>query len=420
MNSYEITTEMRGTEKVLLIKHNSEEYLNDYLVKMIEYNSIKGILPLKTQNLNGSTILNYKIGNKFKLIDLIEQNNIGPNEVRLIYLRLTEAIIGMEEYFLKAEQCIYNLEYLYVDNTLNPYLIYLPLENIKNQDLAKVWKEFFLSLLSYFANGKEDIFYDKLMRYLIQPNFDIKKFNDFLLQINQKEESKVISLEEQRELSPKSSFSFTQTSNEISATKEIETDFTKEKVMLSVPSKNEKEGLVIPGMQNKVKIEKKEDKPKEKKKGISLFGFGKKKEKVEKNIPQIPNKIEKQAEIKLDDKNTDNGEWSKTVFIKPDENCTVMLSSEEPHLMHGGMYIPLSQFPFSIGKSSASYIVSNPTVSRRHAVIIKQGEKYFIQDENSVNHTYVNGQIIGAKLPVELHEGDIIRLSNEEFTFFVK
>ena len=107
------------------------------------------------------------------------------------------------------------------------------------------------------------------------------------------------------------------------------------------------------------------------------------------------------------------------VTILAEEECaTAML--EDVHLISHGVYIPISQFPFTIGKASANYIVANPTVSRLHATISRQGDHYYIMDEQSKNHTYINGQMISAGTLVELQEGDQVRLSNEEFTFHIR
>lgn len=50
------------------------------------------------------------------------------------------------------------------------------------------------------------------------------------------------------------------------------------------------------------------------------------------------------------------------------------------------------------------------TVSRRHARILKQGNKVVIEDMNSVNGTFVNGKKLDPYLPEALRDGDLLRL----------
>lgn len=76
---------------------------------------------------------------------------------------------------------------------------------------------------------------------------------------------------------------------------------------------------------------------------------------------------------------------------------------------------------FHIGKerSYVDYCISgNATVSRSHADIISRNGQFFIVDNNSTNHTYVDGQMIPSNTETALSHGTKIRLSNEEFEFF--
>jgi len=75
---------------------------------------------------------------------------------------------------------------------------------------------------------------------------------------------------------------------------------------------------------------------------------------------------------------------------------------------------------FRIGKerSYVDYCVSgNATISRSHADIINRGGQFFIVDNNSTNHTYVNGEMIPSNTEIPLSHGTRLRLSNEEFEF---
>ena len=78
---------------------------------------------------------------------------------------------------------------------------------------------------------------------------------------------------------------------------------------------------------------------------------------------------------------------------------------------------------FVIGKSSekADYAVTNNNaISRVHAEISVVGSDYFIVDRNSTNHTYVNNTYVQPESPVQIHDGDEIKLANEIFTFHLQ
>jgi len=68
--------------------------------------------------------------------------------------------------------------------------------------------------------------------------------------------------------------------------------------------------------------------------------------------------------------------------------------------------IPLDQDVMTIGrKEENDIVIDNQSVSGRHAKILKEGDSVFVEDVNSLNGTYVNGQKI---FKSELFNGDVI------------
>lgn len=49
-------------------------------------------------------------------------------------------------------------------------------------------------------------------------------------------------------------------------------------------------------------------------------------------------------------------------------------------------------------------------VSRTHALLRKESNRLLIQDLDSANHTYINGQRLSPHIPTQLHHGDVLRL----------
>ena len=79
------------------------------------------------------------------------------------------------------------------------------------------------------------------------------------------------------------------------------------------------------------------------------------------------------------------------------------------HILNGpeiGRSYELSDFATYIGRSLDNDIqIKDITVSRRHAKIVKRGQKYFITDLESQNGTFFNGNYIAPGLELELKEG---------------
>ena len=71
----------------------------------------------------------------------------------------------------------------------------------------------------------------------------------------------------------------------------------------------------------------------------------------------------------------------------------------------------------SIGSFATNDIVLNdPGISRRHAVIVREGEEYRVQDAGSLNGTYVNRERIEE---AHLQHGDILQVGKYKLHFLV-
>lgn len=100
----------------------------------------------------------------------------------------------------------------------------------------------------------------------------------------------------------------------------------------------------------------------------------------------------------------------------------IAASAIKPYLLRSSNNerILLDRPIFHIGKerSYVDYCISgNPTISRSHADFINRNGQFFIVDNNSTNHTYINGEMIPSNTEIPLSHGTKIRLSNEEFEF---
>lgn len=71
-----------------------------------------------------------------------------------------------------------------------------------------------------------------------------------------------------------------------------------------------------------------------------------------------------------------------------------------------------------IGKNAElvdKVISYNPKISRIHCKIIRRQDNFYISDEKSLNHTYVNEMMVNEMQFVKIEKGDIIRLADSKF-----
>jgi pSer/pThr/pTyr-binding forkhead associated (FHA) protein len=66
----------------------------------------------------------------------------------------------------------------------------------------------------------------------------------------------------------------------------------------------------------------------------------------------------------------------------------------------------------SLGRDKSNDVVlsGDPLISRRHALIEKEGDRYFLLDKGSTNGTYLNNNPIPKAERVEIRSGDVITI----------
>ena len=81
--------------------------------------------------------------------------------------------------------------------------------------------------------------------------------------------------------------------------------------------------------------------------------------------------------------------------------------------------IHLKSFPYFIGKlkKQMNYCLDYQGISRYHAKITQEGDKYYITDLNSTNGTCLNKDLIQPYEPMEIQEGDQVTLANISYKF---
>lgn len=109
------------------------------------------------------------------------------------------------------------------------------------------------------------------------------------------------------------------------------------------------------------------------------------------------------------------------------EDGTTLLENAQTvraHLVRSSNYdrVDINKPVFRIGKEKSYvdyFVANNNAVSRIHADIVKRGESFYIKDNNSTNHTFVNGKMIDKNEEIEIFDGDAIMLANEGFEFHI-
>lgn len=432
-----IYTQAEGTQNNIVVELFAGESLIPYCCKMMENNSIPGLLPVRHQMLDGVYILKYNVSGKLRLQDYLMQKRLSYERGLILLRNLTDSLLQLGEYFLSAKQCVLNPQQIYIGDGMRTYLICLPLEEETNADMTETLQNFYEKLLSNYFATAECSDYDEMFKWVYRADpFDLVAFRDrFLVSpVKNQEPSPKEAKPVLRDIPRATSYASENLPADMSKeqkgseTKLISADNSAKAGVLNIPGGGSIAVPEAPASNKKPKKEKEEKKPKSAKEKKGFWPFGsrsadqnnskqeKSKEK-ELAVPQEARVQHQKEEAALDD-------WEDGTIYVAEEDRTVFAGNEPSrcYLTYRGEKIAITKSPFVIGKHTASMqidyaIYNNNNISRKHASVLMQGSTYVLQDNHSLNGTFLNGKRLTPEQTLPLKDGDEIRLYNEVFVF---
>lgn len=126
----------------------------------------------------------------------------------------------------------------------------------------------------------------------------------------------------------------------------------------------------------------------------------------------------------------DCAEFGKRIEAAPMEESygkTIMFSADENEIENklysigkkNHVTIELKKFPFAIGKKEGAVdaVLADTSISRMHARFFEQDGTLYLEDLNSTNGTYKNGMLLAPHEKVEILPGDEIRFGKLSFLY---
>ncbi len=444
MEEVKLFYDSQGINNYICVK--AEETISRYQLKMLECNEIPGLLSVHDTVMNGVCKLHYDITKMQRLSDLLGNEIRGGQAKQLLY-DILKALLAAEEYLLSFNRCVLHPDYVFIKPGNKVGMVYLPYEDKVITSFDDI-REFYQRLLVDYLTDDNDIFFLSLLRYINKQDFSmaglLEKLEEGLeespaalpMEAMPTRQQPEAVREEKAPSKPLIDFSLAKEKEEPKKkekekpAKSVKTDQIEKKSQADLSGV----GFMIPGMENKpTEKEKPEEtvpaqneKTKEKKR-FGLFGGGKKASEPEVKTPgkAVPQPLPKAKEHNAPKYNAPEqeagGGWSGTVMLGADSSpATELLGVKSTaKLIHNGCGIPLERFPFKIGngKVEVDYEIPKGVISRNHASIQFSQGRYYIKDENSANHTFLNGKQLPPYTEMEIHSGDIIKLANEEMIF---
>ena len=424
----------------------SSDTIDEVSLGMLSNNKITGLLPLNLFEEDEKLSLNYNISSKLSLDEylggLVEKGKLIKTLIGII-----DAILLAKEYMLEYKQFVPEMSRIYVEaesGELN--LLFLPIEEYDNNyEISRFIKDVLFSIqfdlktetnyvaeINNYLASATNLYLEDLKKFLENINrrdgaFINKQINSTKIVENNINASKVSIPNVAPILDTANTNTVNTNTKEQKAIKEPEKISAVENLNIAKPTVVAKKSFLIPGSEKPVQIsdtkkETKKESKKETKKGLFSL-FGKKKEKEESKDNKIKQDIQERDVMPY----VPESMGETTVLSASSFDETTVLSSSSFATLRGvltrksnGEVRYIEKFFFTLGKDKTNvdyFIDSNSTISRNHANIVCENNEYFIIDNNSLNHTYINGSQLIPNQKTKLNDGDTIVLANEVFTF---
>ena len=397
----------------LVIEGIREQY-SSFSDKMIQENTVPGLLPCQFRFIDGKTYFYYKINSMQSIAQIFDRRKINYEELSKILSEMEKNWRDIENYLIDQEKILLSPEYIFTDFDLEKiyFCYYSDYEEKRNYEKLAA---FLVDHIDYQDTGAVELAYGfhgqileknssftEIVRKLLTKKDTVPKNLDLKGQenceIGWKDENDMV-LEFRKEIEDET----IQKNLEIKGN--ISVKFFITGIIILFLESLLFFGLGILEFYQKIMVM-----------VISIlviaYLFWNQRKTEEKEVPNY--------EIKLDEK----------VFQKEKIESvgqTMVLSRlpevEKKMLWYQGKDsltdFELNVFPFVLGKAEKGIdgTIVSPLISRIHCQINYINEKYYIQDLNSTNGTYLNGRLLEPREQVQINSGDKITLANQLYTF---
>lgn len=418
--------------KKFMIRENlSEQEIEYFEINILEQNSISGLMSFEFVHTNGDKAFWYEWRMGDSLAGWLQKVH-SKGEVLNVLESLAEGCAEAEAWLLDERRLDFAADNICVragDGRCE--MAYLPVKGMQNEGLHNLVKAC-LGQIQY-RRGEDFLYLFDLQnaysRGVIQEREDLLRWIKNERSKSDSEEKERLGgerkeqvLPEQKEekiaaaLSGLGQKPQAQSKKKEKKRKELKNESKREKEILPLP-----EGMLLAEHQEflSADIQEKEKRPSEKKRFFSFSVKGKERQQIEQG-PEQNAAMSEHREFQMSEVKE---EIAETMFVGNAELPEVKKETAQITNRKSGIVYRLDQDLVLIGtdmETADICIRGNRTVSRRHARIVKRGERYYLEDAGSKNGTFLDSMRVSAGMSAVLEDGAVIVLANEEFVFSVQ
>lgn len=159
----------------LILDPEEQIYGNEYQIRMLSMNDIRGLLKCNMKKMDGKVYFYYEVTSKQSLERIFEKSTMTMDDIKALLLGVKSSIENVAKYLLEPDHVLLDSSYIYMDiETKEPCLCYLPSYKGSITNSFKELAEFILKRLDHNDPGAVALGYD-IYRQTTEENFSIEQ-----------------------------------------------------------------------------------------------------------------------------------------------------------------------------------------------------------------------------------------------------
>ncbi len=366
------TEYVRDFKRNYLVICDEQVLTDNYEYKMMTKNDVSGLLRCSERMINGIGYLYYDITSKHAFSQFYADTVINMDTIKKLFSAIERICVQMEKYLLYTDGLHLEPEYIFVNADNEEYIfLYYKNEEETGGDLRELINFLMERIDSNDLKATEAVYQmaDMVMRSCYSLDEILRWFDEEFCRKEMAKEDSYL---------PPIQYSTQQLDR--------------------IPKENINETKSKTGKKKK-----------------SLFGLiksyfmGKEEEDDDEDYYEDYSENEVfEEEIPEED--------NKTIYIPWIENCENKLYGVGKN---NKLHIDLTRVPLTIGKlkGHVDIVIEDDSISRIHAKLTRESNRFFLSDQNSTNGTYRNGLRLNPNQTVPIEPGDEIALGKLKFIY---
>ncbi len=409
-------TYRKNLNKSYMCVDTQEQVLERYELLMLEHCRIPELLNVCVSASDKNSRYLYDISGRQQIADYLSGQKLGCSHLQKLLFSIQNVCVSLSEYLLRESGICLDLEFIYINLENGSFqFTYLPFYEKNLPEAFRSCMEQLLRKIDHQDQKAVELGY-KIYQLCIEDNVNIRKLLESVLSEKQpvRDEDKMKEEGNQEEK--------VHTSSKTEENREQENQYSQPQPAQEKKLGNWREKLseVFEMIGNYIP------------KSFEIADSFLKSCKKDEQLSKTKKKIRQKEKMWFHKKKImgQSEQFFQEITIQeevPEVHPTEILAIQENNLIgkleyqgnHQCEDIIIEGESFLLGKNCEQVdgVILAEGVSRLHARIIRQEERYFIEDLNSTNGTFINDVELEYHQPQELNKNDRVRFGIEEYVF---